>query len=134
MSKRIPFNNDWLFHGGEIKTEFPAMKGPVYTQSKTENKRRGPASVYYDDKPDDFVGAYPMHELTHEKWEKVTLPHDYMIDSIPKETGNNALCFYDYRNAWYRKHFTLDESYRGKKIEIEFCGVTVDCERYLHAA
>ena len=132
MSKRIPFNNDWLFHDGEIKTEFPAMKGPVYTQSKTENKRRGPAAVYYDDKPDDFVGAYPMHELTHEKWEKVTLPHDYMIDSIPKETGNNALCFYDYRNAWYRKHFTLDESYRGKKIEIEFCGVTVDCDVYVN--
>lgn len=128
MSKRILFTDNWLFHDGEIKTEFPATKGPVYTQSKTENKRHGPASVFYKDGVDDFVGR----ELTHERWEKVTLPHDYMIDSIPKETGNNSLCFYDYRNAWYRKHFTLDESYMGKKIEIEFCGVTVDCDVYVN--
>ena len=132
MGKRILFTDNWLFHDGEIQTEFPATKGPVYTQSKTESKRRGPAAVFYDDKPDDFVGIYPNHELTHEKWVKVTLPHDYMIDSIPKENGNNALGFYDYRNAWYRKHFTLDESYKGKKIEIEFCGVTVDCDVYVN--
>lgn len=126
---RKPFCDNWLFHDGEITVEKPAVKGPVYTQSKTENKRRGPASRFYADRPDDYSDG---HELTHEKWINVTLPHDYMINSVPKEDENNAHAFYHYRNAWYRKHFTLDRSLCGKKIEIEFGAVAVECDVYFN--
>ena len=130
MSIIMDFNDSWLFHDGEINTEFPATKGPVYIQAKTEEKRRGPASYFYDDRPDDF-GAMG-HELTHERWEQVTLPHDYIFDSAADENENNALGYYKYRAAWYRKHFRLDDSFKDKKIEIEFCGVANECDAYVN--
>ena len=130
MSRIISFNDGWLFHDGEIKTAPPATKGPVYIQAKTENKRRGPASCFYDDRPDDF--GCEGHELTHERWERVELPHDYIFDSAADETENNALGFYKYRPAWYRKHFELDDAFRDKKIEIEFCGVANECDVYIN--
>lgn len=131
MSKLIDFNGDWLFHDGEIETEFPATKAPVYIQAKTEGKRRGPASRFYDDRPDDS-GWCQGHELTHERWERVTLPHDYIFDSAADEKENNTLGYYKHRAAWYRKHFRLDDSCKDKKIEIEFCGVANECDVYVN--
>ena len=99
MSRRILFVDNWLFHDGEIECEKPALKGPVYTQAKTEAYRCGPASIHYNDRSNDF-GNRPHHEITHEKWETVNLPHDYIVNSGIDEGGNNALGFYKYRPSW----------------------------------
>ena len=132
MSERILFVDKWRFHDGEIKVDRPAVKGPVYTQSKTETYRHGPAAIHYDDRPEDF--GMPGHTLTHEKWEWVTLPHDYIVNSPITKNGNNALGFYEYRPAWYRKHFNADESWRGKRVEIEFLGIATECDIYFNGA
>ena len=131
MGKRILFVDGWLFHRGEIETEWPSLKGPVYTQAKTESFRCGPASLNYDDRPNDF-GNRPGHTITHERWENVSLPHDYAFNTPIIETENNALGFRKYEPAWYRKHFKADESWIGKRIEIEFLGISTDCEIYLN--
>lgn len=130
MSRRILFVNDWRFHDGEIEVQRPALKGPVYTQAKTESYRFGPAAIYYEDRPNDF-GNHKYH-LTHDRWDTVTLPHDYIINSKINPDGNCALGFYDYRPAWYRKHFKADEEMRGKRIEIEFLGVATECDVYFN--
>ena len=130
MSERILFTEGWLFHEGDITVDPPAVKGPVYTRAKTEGELRGPASFFYEDKPDDYGKA--ERQITHEKWEKVTLPHDYIIRQTPKETGNNALGFFEYPNAWYRKHFVADEAWRGQRVELEFCGVMTTCKVYFN--
>ena len=130
MSLRIPFNEDWVFFDGDINMPKNAWKGPIYTQAKTENKRLGPASVYYDDRPDDY--GKPGYVLTAERWEKVTLPHDYMINQPMSEFNNPAGGFFDYHNAWYRKHFTLPKEYIDKKIEIEFGGIATECEIFVN--
>ena len=131
MSERILFCDEWLFHDGEIVTERPAMKGPVYTQAKTESYRCGPASINYDDRPNDF-GNRAGHMITHERWETVKLPHDYIVNSPVTAKGNNALGFYDYRPAWYRKHFKAQDGWRGKRVELEFLGIATECDIYIN--
>ena len=73
MREKIPFDDNWRFHLGDIAVPDPVDKGPVYMQAKTERKRTGPASVQYVANSDDYSTE---HELTPEKWESVTLPHD----------------------------------------------------------
>ena len=130
---RILFVNGWRFHDGEIESVLPAIKGPVYTQAKTEGYRQGPASVNYPDAPNDF-GNTPGRVITHELWENVDLPHDYIVNSPIDPNGNNALGFYTYRPAWYRKHFQADESWRNKRVEIEFLGVSTECDVYFNGS
>ena len=107
------FNDGWRFHKGDIEVPFPKAKGPVYAQSKTERKMAGPASYTYTDDSDSYGGE---RNITGDFWTAVCLPHDYVIaqDNLPDE--NNALGFFKYDNAWYRKHFTLEPEYAGKRV------------------
>ena len=128
------FCDNWLFHNGDIMTPPPDLKGPVYKQAKTECRMRGPASIHYCDFPDDYgtTDSRDLHrELTHERWERVTLPHDYMIGAELPKNGNPARGFATPHVAWYRKHFT-PENICGKHAELIFDGVTKDCEVYLN--
>lgn len=128
------FCDGWLFHDGDIQTLPPEMKGPVYMQTKTECRMRGPASLHYCDAPDDYgiTDTRALHrELTHERWERVTLPHDYMINAELPKTGNPARGYAVPHAAWYRKHFT-PTTVQGKHTELIFDGVTKDCEVYLN--
>ena len=133
MSLRIPFHRDWLFHDGEIVVETPKLKGPMYAQAKTENYRFGPAARAYHDAPDDF-GEIHKNTLTYEKWQNVTLPHDYIIGDEPSKEQNNAMGYFAYRNAWYRKHFKAEEAWRGKRVLLELTGVSNECEVYFNGA
>lgn len=135
MSIRKSFNYGWTFFDGEIPQEMPSWKGPAYIQAKTERYRIGPASIHYRDRQDDYgmvKQIYQPRELTCERWINVNLPHDYIISQTPKETNNNALGFFEYHPAWYRKHFTLEEELKGKRITIYFEGVTAGCEIYIN--
>lgn len=128
------FCDKWLFHDGDIITPPPEMKGPVYMQTKTECRMRGPASFHYCDAPDDYgiTDTRALNrELTHERWERVTLPHDYMIGAELPKNGNPARGFAVPHAAWYRKHFT-PTNIRGRHAELIFDGVTKDCEVYLN--
>ena len=89
MRQEILFTDGWRFHCGDIETPQPAWKGPVYSQSKTERKQAGPAAYHYPDQPDQFVSDIGL--LTHERWEFVRVPHDYVISGTPDERENNAL-------------------------------------------
>lgn len=135
MSIRKSFNSGWIFFDGEIKQEMPSRKGPAYIQAKTERYRIGPAAIHYKDSADDYgmlKQVYQPRELTSERWENVNLPHDYIIRQTPKETNNNALGFFEYHPAWYRKHFVLEDEYKGKRVTLYFEGVTAGCEIYIN--
>lgn len=130
MREKIDFDCGWLFHRGESKDEFaPAYKGICYMGAKTERMRRGPASRFYNDDPDCYAAnrEYPL-----EKWERVTLPHDYLAGDVPEEKYNPALGFVKSDGAWYRKHFTLPKSDDGKRITLFFEGVATNCTVYLN--
>ncbi|MCI5970223.1 MAG: DUF4982 domain-containing protein [Oscillospiraceae bacterium] len=129
MREKILFNENWLFHEGDIKIECPAFKGPVYMQSKTEHKIWGPASRNYNAVFDDFDTS---NQICTERWEKVTLPHDYVIFQKPKEKNNNALGFFEYNNAWYRKKFMLSNEDKNKRITLLFEGIATHATVYVN--
>ena len=54
MREVINFNNDWLFHNGDIETPTPPHKGYAYFSAKTQRMHVGPASPLYRPAVDDF--------------------------------------------------------------------------------
>ena len=128
MRETLNFNKDWLFHEGDIFVEAPRSKGLIYQQAKTERRLIGPASMAYPDGVDSYGGS----RATAETWQKVTLPHDYIISQTPNEKNNNTLGYFEYNNAWYRKHFTLDAACEGKRVALFFEGAAVHCTIYVN--
>lgn len=128
MRKEIILSN-WLFHKGDIEVPRPVEKGPVYTQSKTERKLSGPAAYNYLDSPDPF---YPSKTLHSDRWERVTVPHDYVVTQDLSKEENNALGYLRYDNAWYRNHFNLPEGSDNKRVTLRFDGVTGNSTVYLN--
>ena len=130
MRNEILLNGGWLFHKGDIKIDTPLDKGPIYAQSKTERKKCGPAAVGYLDSPDQY--ASPSGVLGRELWERITLPHDYVIEGEFTKNENNTLGFLHYDNAWYRKHFTMPEGTRGKRVTLRFDGIAGNSTVYFN--
>ena len=122
-------NDDWRFHKGDIEVPMPKAKGPVYAQSKTERKLTGPAAYSYNDNSDSYDGG---NGITAELWHRVSLPHDYIIEQDNSRDENNALGFFKYENAWYRRHFTLKPEYSKKRVLLRFDGVAGKSTVYLN--
>lgn len=128
MREKILFDDNWKFHLGDINIEYPKSKGPVYTQSKTETMKWGPAACGYDDNSDSYSGGI----INTDYWENATLPHDYIISQTPKKENNNTLGYFNYQNAWYRKRFFLSEDDKRKRITLLFEGVATHATIYLN--
>lgn len=129
MRKEILFNDAWHFHKGDIPIERPVNKTPVYSQSKTERKKIGPAAYHYHDKPHDYGGSY---EIRSDGWIMCQLPHDYIIDQDNDKSQNNAHGYFRYDNAWYRKHFSLPEGCESKRVLLRFDGIASNATLYLN--
>lgn len=129
MREKILFDDNWLFHLGDIKNELPQSKGPVYMQAKTERAKMGPACKDYRAVADEYGSDA---EYKSERWDRVTLLHDYIIAQNPKENENCGLGFFEYQNAWYRKEFDLPLEDETKRITLLFEGVAVNSEIYLN--
>ncbi len=130
MRTEILLNDDWRFHKGDIEIEAPIKKGPIYSQSKTERKKCGPESRFYDDTVDPY--GTPGRPLGRENWNRVDLPHDYVVDQDLSENENNALGYLHYDNAWYRKHFKMPEGSRDKRALLRFDGIAGKSVIYLN--
>ena len=129
MRQTVRLDEDWRFHLGEIEVPESLEKSPLYIEAKTERKRTGPAARAYM----DGTEYYDQNGLiTHETWTRVDLPHDYIIGQEPKEQYNNTLGYFNYQNAWYRKHFTLPDPGRDVRVVICFEAVGVHSDIYVN--
>ena len=128
MREKILFNDGWKFHCGDLPARNTVMKGPDYMGAKTERMMIGPASCYYSDNSDSFELGNTSPDL----WLDVNLPHDYIIEQTPSKENPQALGYFKYENAWYRKHFSLDESDKNKRITLYFEGVATNATVYLN--
>ncbi len=130
MRETILFDKGWLFHKGDIVCKEPEIKGPIYTSAKTERMKWGPACIYYND---SARGSYEHNlEFNGDKWTYVDLPHDYIVAGEVSQSNNEALGFFKYENAWYRKHFEIPASDDGKRITLLFEGVATRTTVYLN--
>ena len=56
-------------------------------------------------------------------WRQVTLPHDWAVEHPFDPSHASGTGYLPGGTAWYRKHFTLDESAMGKHVRLTFQGV-----------
>lgn len=129
MRQKLSFNESWYFHRGDIPTKTPDYKAYMYMSSKTERKQIGPASRHYKLTIDDWVGK---SEYNGEVWEKVNLPHDFVITQKPTAQCNGSFGFLPKDNGWYIKSFVLEQEDREKRLTLFFEGVATECEIYLN--
>lgn len=81
----------------------------------------------------DTTGAEQQH-FNDQEWRKVSIPHDWSIEG-PYASTNPTKSGGGYLPAgigWYRKTFVLDNSFRNKKISIEFDGVMANSEVWIN--
>ncbi len=67
-------------------------------------------------------------------WTPVDLPHDWSIEGPfgEKEPSGGTGGYLPTGIGWYRKHFSLPESYRDRLVTIEFDGVYMNSEVWLN--
>ena len=129
MREKILFNDNWIFHKGDFYYKETKSNQAMYQGGKTERMLYGPASKTYSDTPEY---RYKGNDLCIDNWEDVTLPHDYIIKQAPSEEHNRSLGYFEYQNAWYRKHFTLTEDDENKRITLYFEGIATHSEIYIN--
>lgn len=74
----------------------------------------------------------PSPTYDDRSWRMVHLPHDYVVEGTfdpNADTGHGSL---PTPTAWYRKSFTVPNSYRGKDVWVDFDGVYRDATVYLN--
>lgn len=78
-------------------------------------------------------------------WRILNLPHDWSIEDLPNQkegevqgpftktsVGKAATGFTEGGTGWYRKTFTLNNNYKGKKTYILFDGVYMDADVWIN--
>ena len=75
----------------------------------------------------DIQGA-EKNSFSDKDWKKVTLPHAFNEDEAFKVGIENMTDTV----SWYRKHFKLPKTAKGKKVFIEFEGVRQGADFYVN--
>ena len=120
--KKINFNKNWKFAFQNSMDEFNTFGFDKYSDAA------GAAARFYD----------------YSNWEKVNLPHDWTVRLQKNSLANTFAGAYPntsyhrfmeerhsnietiYNIGWYRKQFSLDPEWEGKRVFIEFEGIFRD--------
>lgn len=76
--------------------------------------------------PEEIV-LKETEKLTLYEWEKVDLPHTWNA-----QDGSDGGSDYDRTKGWYRKSMYIDETYRNKKLYLEFGAAGTQAELYVN--
>eukprot|EP01084_Bolivina_argentea_P271367 461725_1 len=67
------------------------------------------------------------------KWVTRNIPHDFISGTGAFDENNDGSHGYLPKNtSWYRKHFSLDSSFKGQKLWIDFDGVYRDSDAWVN--
>ena len=126
--ERVSFNSDWRFQ----KDDPVEAKGVLSYQNisdwvrSTGNDFVLTSNAVKSARPPGNLGenfVYTRTEFNDSTWRKLDLPHDWAIEGdfvqdLPGETGKRPFAGV----GWYRKHFQVSPSDKGKRIYIDFDG------------
>ena len=81
----------------------------------------------------DIPGAQGRNHPDVE-WKNVDLPHDWSIEGPfnEKEPSGGPGGYLPAGIGWYRKHFSMPQSYQNRKVMIEFDGVYENSEVWIN--
>ena len=65
-------------------------------------------------------------------WRRLDLPHDWSIEGDFSETQASSTGYLPGGTGWYRKHFSLSETARGKQVFLRFEGVYRNSDVWLN--
>jgi beta-galactosidase len=104
--ERLSLDAGWRFHLGDITP--PVIRG------HRDSYRNAKAGVAWGAAAPDFDDS---------DWRKLDLPHDWVVEG-PFDPKENISQGYRPRGiAWYRRYLRLDESDRGRHLELQFDGI-----------
>src|SRR5947209_2804041 len=113
--KVYSLDEGWLFHLGDIETPLRNAHIAAYMANKA-GWARGAAEG--DDDDSDWRGA--------------SLPHDWAIEGEFSPNNHMDTGYLPRGVGWYRRHFRLEESSRGKYLALQFDGVATHCTVYVN--
>jgi beta-galactosidase len=105
----------WKFHLGDIPAPLPNTHIAAYMANKA-GWSGGPARGNYDDSD----------------WRSLDLPHDWSIEGQFDPQNHVDAGFLPRGIGWYRRHFRLEESDRGKSLALQFDGIASHCTIYVN--
>lgn len=114
---RLLLDRGWRFHEGDVALAPPSGHHETYLSVKAGNAR-GAAAIDWDDSD----------------WQSVTLPHDWASFQPFVETANVSQGYRPRGMGWYRRGFRLDESDRGKRLELQFGGIATQAAIWVNGS
>jgi len=93
---------------------------------------------YFNASTDEATGDKEPADLqlpsvNDSNWRTLDLPHDWAIEGPFSDTLENNTGLLPWKGiGWYRKHFTLNESDKTKRIYIDFDGAMAYCEVWMN--
>jgi beta-galactosidase len=105
----LSLDRGWLFHLGDIPFPKIVEQEQTYRNAKAGNAG-GAAATRYNDSA----------------WRKLDLPHDWAVEG-PFDPKENISQGYRPRGiGWYRRYLRVDESDRGRHVELQFDGIATN--------
>src|SRR5438067_761453 len=111
----LSLDSGWKFHLGDIDPPSASTHIAAYMANKA-GWARGAAKPSFDDSD----------------WREVDLPHDWSVEGKFDPANHVDAGFPSRGIAWYRRHFRLEESDRGKYLAIQFDGIATHCTVYVN--
>ncbi|MBQ9451019.1 MAG: DUF4982 domain-containing protein [Bacteroidales bacterium] len=72
-------------------------------------------------------------DLDDSAWRTLDLPHDFQFEQPwDKEVVSSSRAFKPLCEGWYRKHFTADPAWRGKRVYLDFDGIMYVSDVYVN--
>ena len=102
--------SDWKFHLGDIPASVPNKHISAYMANKA-----------------GWAGGAAKPDFDDSDWSVVSVPHDWSVEGSFDPANHVDNGFLPRGIGWYRRHFRLDESDRGKYLALQFDGVARHC-------
>ncbi len=115
--ERLSLDSGWLFHQGDLPVPKITGHNESYMNAKA-GVAQGAAAPTYDDT----------------LWRRVDLPHDWAVEGGFVATENLAQGYRTRGVGWYRRHFRLPVSDRGRHLELQFDGIASHCTVWLNGS
>src|ERR1700728_2606495 len=110
IRQTLLLESDWKFHLGDIPAPVPNKHISAYMANKA-----------------GWAGGAAKPDFDDSDWSIVRVPHDWSVEGSFDPANHVDNGFLPRGIGWYRRHFRLEESDRGKYLALQFDGVARHC-------